>query len=79
MYGNGLGMEQVWDKNGLGMGQVWDDIGGFPADSCAISPSAFLFVFKWVTTISRSSMKIKVIGSNSRSHTHQITLNHLNW
>ena len=50
-YGNRLGMGQVQDKNGPGMGQIWDrmilvdfmQMMYYPADSCAISPSAFLF------------------------------------
>ena len=49
-YENGSGMGQVWDRNGLGMGQVWDgtiwvdfmQMAYYPADSCAISPLAFL-------------------------------------
>ena len=52
-YGSRLGMGQVWAGNGLGMGQVWDgtiqmdfmQMAYYPADSCAISPSAFLLVF----------------------------------
>ena len=44
-YGNGPGIGQVWAGDGTGMGQ--DDIGGlqmvyYLADSCAISPTAFL-------------------------------------
>ena len=45
MYGNWLGMEQVWDRNGLGDGMIQMDFMQMaynPADSCAISPSAFL-------------------------------------
>ena len=62
-YGTRLGMGQVWDRNGPEMGQVWDrmiqvefmQMAYYPADSCAISPSAFLFIaFNTVARFTRS-------------------------